>query len=99
MENKYYLRIEENSFGFVVEGIHEIKETDIYITQEEYNKFFELQSEGKQFRLKEVPSGEGLFDYLEEYVPEIVVDNTPNMEERMKALESVMIEMIMGEVE
>ena len=99
MENKYYLRIEEDSFGFVLEGIHDIKESDIAVTQEEYDSFFELQSQGKQFRLKEVPTGTSLFDYLEEYVAEIIVDNTPSMEERMSALESVMLEMVMGGVE
>ena len=99
MENKYYLRIENDNFGFVLEGIHEIRETDIVVSQEEYDSFFEMQSKGKQFRLKETPTGTGLFDYLEKYVAEIVVDNTPSMEERMSALESIMLEMVMGGVE
>lgn len=71
METKYYIRIENNNFGFVVDDIHTIDEaTDHKVTQEEYYKFFELQSEGKQFRLKEVATGERLFDYIEEYEPE-----------------------------
>lgn len=70
--NQYYLRIENNDFGFVLDGIHEIKESDIKITLEDYNKFFELQSSGKQFKLKEIASGDTLFDYLEEYIPEVV---------------------------
>ena len=69
---QYYLRIENNDFGFILNGIHEIKETDIKITIEDYNKFFELQSSGKQFKLKEVSTGTELFDYLEEYIPEVV---------------------------
>ena len=72
MKNKYYLRIEDNNFGFLVEGIHEIKETDIPITYEDYTTFFNYQSEGKQFKLKEIPAGSGLFDYVEEYIPEVV---------------------------
>ena len=52
MEEKYYLRIENNNFGFVIEGMKEIKEGDIKITNEDYDKFFELQGQGKQFRLK-----------------------------------------------
>lgn len=70
MEQQYYLRIEGDIFTFVVESIHPIKETDIKLTQEEYNKFFELQSEGKQFRLKDIATGITLFDFIEEYIPE-----------------------------
>ena len=65
-----FLRIENNNFGFVVDTIHEILDTDIKITNEDYNSFFELQSQGKQFKIKENPTGTGLFDYLEEYTPE-----------------------------
>ena len=70
MESKYYLRIEEDNFGFVVDTIHEILDTDIKITNEDYNSFFELQSQGKQFKLKKNPTGNSLFDYIEEYIPE-----------------------------
>lgn len=71
MGTKYYIRIENNNFGFVVDDIHTIDEaTDHEVTQEEYDKFFELQSEGKQLRLKEVATGERLFDLIEEYTPE-----------------------------
>lgn len=78
----YYLRIEENNFGFVLEGLHKIKERDISITNEDYNMFFDLQAKGKQFRLKEVQTGEELFDYVEEYTPEIVEEvQEPGIEE------------------
>lgn len=71
--DKYYLRIEDGNFGFVLEGIHEITDSDIAISSEDHKNFFELQSQGKQFRLKEVPDIEsGLFGYVEEYVPEVV---------------------------
>lgn len=94
MENKYYLRIEDNSFGFVIEGIHEIKEADIVILNEDYKLFFNLQSQGKQFGLKEVPTGTGLFDYLEEYIQDVVVDTTPSTEDRIKALEMALLEVL-----
>lgn len=68
----YYLRIENDSFGFVIEGIHEITELDKLITNEDYDRFFKLQSQGKQFRLKENATGNTLFDYIEEYVPKVV---------------------------
>lgn len=48
----------------------EILDTDIKITDEEYNTFFEMQSQGKQFKLKKNPTGNSLFDYIEEYIPE-----------------------------
>lgn len=73
-ENKYYIRIEKGCFGFVVSGIHVILDTDIAITNEDYNRFFDLQEQGKQFRLREISTGTGLFDYIEEYTPEVIVD-------------------------
>ena len=94
MENQYYLRIENNVFTFVVDGIHEIKESDIKITDLDYNTFFELQSNGKQFRLKEKATGNKLFDYVEEYKTEIIVDTTPTSEDRIKALEMALLEVL-----
>ena len=88
MENKYYLRIENDNFGFVVDDIHQIRETDILITNEDYDKFFELQSLGKQFKLKEVPTGLSLFDYIEEYIPEAIKESQePGVDECMLDLE------------
>lgn len=82
MVDKYYLNIEGSKFGFIVEGIHQIQETDIEITNEEYNEFFHLQSQGKQFKLKEIPTGIRLFDYIEEYIPEVdEVTPEPGLEE------------------
>lgn len=66
-----YLRINEDSFGFVVKGIHSLLPTDIEVSEEEYNKFFEMQSEGKQFRLKtKQEKSLGLFGYVEEFIDE-----------------------------
>ena len=98
MENKYYVRVQEDNFGFVVDGIHTIDETTDYpITQEEYDKFFELQLEGKQFRVKSTTTGEALFDLIEEYTPEpLPVEPTVTTEERLEALEMVMLEMLGG---
>ena len=94
MNSKKYLRIENDSFGFVTDGIHEIKETDIEIREEDYNNFFELQSQGKQFRLKTNRIGTALFDYIEEYIPEVVIDNTPTQEDRLAALELAFLEVL-----
>ena len=70
---KVYLRIlENNEFGFMVEGINQdIWESDIEITTADYNTFFENINVGKHYRLVDpLPENGGLFDYLEEYVPE-----------------------------
>ncbi|MBS4958397.1 MAG: hypothetical protein KHZ99_15335 [Clostridium sp.] len=92
MENKYFLRIENNTFGFILDGIHKIRETDIEISNEDYTEFFELQSQGKQFRIKETPTGEELFGYVEEYIPEITpIDPVPSetdiLKEKVNVLE------------
>ena len=96
MENNYYLRIQEQKFGFIVEGIHDIDETiDYKVTNEDYKTFFNLQSEGKQFRVKEVATGETLFDLIEEYTPEpIEIPVTVSLEERIEALETLMLEVL-----
>lgn len=64
---QYYLRIDGEKFYFVVSSINEIVETDIPISSEDYNK---LQNEKKYFKLKQTPTGNTLFDYIEEYIQE-----------------------------
>jgi len=88
MEENYYLRIENDTFGFIVDGIHKILDTDILIADEDYKKFFEFQSVGEQFKLKEIPTGTGLFDYVEEYTPEIIEEQQePGTEDYLLDLE------------
>lgn len=91
MEQNYYLRIENNCFGFLLLGLHEIRDTDIEITNEDYNEYFYLQFKGKQFRLKSEPTGAGLFDYIEEYIPENIQVPIPSetdiLKEKVNALE------------
>lgn len=63
-----YLRINKNNdFGFVDDGLHEILDSDIELSHEEYLLFFKKQSEGKMFRMRENPTGGSLFNYVEEY--------------------------------
>lgn len=94
--SQYYLRKLGNSnFSFVVENMHEIITSDIEIKTEDYNNFLELQSQGKQFKSKEVATGESLFDYIEEYVPEIAdTPRVPSVEERMAAMEELMLSLL-----
>ena len=63
-----YLRISDDGFGFLDDRVHLILESDIQITSEEYEKFFEMQSAGKSFRLKEkTNSSSSLFDLIETF--------------------------------
>ena len=96
MENKYYVRIQGEKFGFVLEGMHEIfQDIDYPITKEEHEEFFVRQSNGTQFRVVHEPLGTGLFDLIEEYIPEpIHVPVTVTLEERIEALEALMLEVI-----
>lgn len=84
----YYIRIyENNEFEFVSNTIHKIINTDIKISNEEYKEFFQLQSEGKQFRIKN-PNGTTLFEIVEEYTPIFEdIDIGVTIEERVDNLE------------
>lgn len=75
MEDKYYFEIiDENNFGFIKGDTEELQGlgTLVEISIDDYNKFHELNSKGKQFRLKEIPTGNSLFDYIEEYDVECI---------------------------
>ena len=97
----YYLHINEDnqSFGFFVEGIHEIdKDKDIPISDEDYNKFFENQSHGTQYRLKETRQSDnsgGLFDYVEEYVEQVEsLQQEPTLQEQIEHLTQAILELM-----
>lgn len=75
--NKKYLLIDlsNRKFGFnneIIDG-YICKE----ISMEDFNNLVNLQSQGKQFRLKDTITGEetftNLFDYVEEYFPASIV--------------------------
>lgn len=83
----YYIRIENENFGFVVDDIHTILYTDIKISDEDYSRFFDLQYKGKQFRIKN-PNGTTLFEIVEEYIPTFENTGTDTtLEERVDNLE------------
>ena len=39
-----------------------------YITKDDYLSFFRLQEKGKEFKVKNNPTGYELFDYIEEVI-------------------------------
>ena len=70
--NKYYLRILEDEFTFLLVGFHDkndFLDSDIPISEKDYLKWNE-ECSFKQFRVRKVPTGNTLFDYIEEYTPE-----------------------------
>ena len=97
----YYLNIENGVFSFLTDEIHDISESDIPISSEDYEEFFKKQSDGVQFKLRDVIAEDavGLFDYVEE-VPHETSEDDPQetlenlrteyemLMERMQALEN-----------
>lgn len=89
---KVFLRIlEDSTFLIIIEGIREVLETDIPIKEEDF-EYISTKDFIKYYRLKDIPTGAELFDYIEEYTPETI--NTPTQEERLKALELAMLEVL-----
>lgn len=71
-----YFRLYENGeFSFIVEELK--KDGDILITQEDYDKFQELQSQGKQFKIKD-STKTNLFEILEVVENNHVFDKSEN---------------------
>ncbi|MDT8717831.1 hypothetical protein IAI10_14275 [Clostridium sp. 19966] len=51
---KYIFKNSDGGFGFKEDSINEILATDVKISDELYNKFFEMQNQGKQYNLKDI---------------------------------------------
>lgn len=74
MGKQHYLRIlKDNKFTFVLAGYNEILETDIPVSEEDFTEYLNTKDIIKHYRLKGTTTGTGLFDYLEEYTPEILI--------------------------
>lgn len=87
-----YLRLNDEGFGFVVEGIHDIIDSDISISDDDYNKFMSLQEVGNQFRKKDVVlNPTGLFDYVEEFKTVCINPIEPTIEERLRGMEELLL--------
>lgn len=61
-----YIRIENDNFGFIDPNIAEVRRSDIEISKSDYLEFLRLQSQCKQFRVKNA-NGNSLFEIIEEY--------------------------------
>lgn len=81
-----YIFVNEENFGFKDPEINEILETDIPISNEIYNKFFELQAQGKQFKIKNL-QGKTFEEIFEEVIQE-PVEETPQEPSPIEKLEN-----------
>lgn len=88
-----YLCIIGDSLGFKVDGIHEILETDVPISDEIYNRFFIEQSHGKQLKIKNI-NGKIFEEIFEEIIPETLPPQPPSLEKRMSAIEEALLSLI-----
>lgn len=69
---RYFRAGDERTFGFVIPDLFKIMPSDVLVTDEEYERYFEEEAKGKNFRCKEImPDTGSLFDMIEEYTPEI----------------------------
>ncbi|WP_143316861.1 hypothetical protein [Clostridium sp. HBUAS56017] len=99
--DKCYLRIENGSFVIYIKDQYtpEPLKTDIEITGEDFNKYFILQNQGKQFKLKETPNGNGLFDYIEEYIPKTSPAGIPKTETEILKLQVLDLQEIISDMQ
>lgn len=78
-----YIFNDNGYVGFKDKEINTILETDIEISDELYNKYFELQAQGKQFKIKNI-NGITFEEIFEEYIPE-PVPQEPSEVDKLKA--------------
>lgn len=67
----YYIFQNGDDFGFKSDEVHEIVDTDVLISDEIYQQFFDTQCCGKSLRIKDI-NGTTFEEIFEEYVPEHV---------------------------
>lgn len=87
MSEKYLIIFSDGNFGFNDEQINGA--TSHLISEEEYENFFNLQGQGKQFRLKATSTGTKLSDYIEEYTPTPIISTNPLKEDTTKIIENL----------
>jgi hypothetical protein len=78
-----YLFIDGGNYGFKHPDLHEIVESDVEISDEVYNNFFKQQTEGKQFRVKDI-NGKTFEDIFEE-IPQTTPVYVPTEVEKQLA--------------
>ena len=93
---KYLYVISSNEFGFKDDEIHKILDSDIRVSDEIYNKFFQNQELGKQYKIKN-QNGTTFEDIFEEVIKIPTVEVPGNtFEERLAAVEIALAEQLGG---
>lgn len=90
----HYLRITGSNFGFLTDEIHDIKSTDIQISDEDYFRFFELQKSDHMRLKNNFGDGKTLFDFVEIYIPEVMeipASTSLDLEKEVLALKNVIL--------
>ncbi|KMT21604.1 hypothetical protein [Clostridium cylindrosporum] len=89
---KYLSIVTDREYYFKDDRINEILPTDISITDETYNTFFQNQCIGKIYKIKK-QLGSTFNDIFEEVKAEIPrVDGINTIEERVIALENIILQ-------
>ena len=65
----YYIFQNGDDFGFKCDEVHEITDTDVLISDEIYQQFFDTQCCGKSLRIKDI-NGSTFDEIFEEYTPQ-----------------------------
>ena len=90
----YYIFKNGDDFGFKCDEIHKITESDVVIGDEIYNQFFDQQSVGKQFTVKNI-KGKTFEEIFEEHQPinytldEQPLSETEELKQRVAQLEAM----------
>ena len=93
---KYLYVISPNEFEFKDDDIHKILDSDIIVSDEIYNKFFQNQEQGKQYKIKN-QNGTTFEEIFEEVIKIPTVEVPGNtFEERLAAVEIAIAEQLGG---
>ena len=86
-----YLSTNGETFGFKDSKYNIITDTDIKISDEVYNKYFELHNIGHEFKIKDA-NGTTFDEIFEEIVPIQIVHVPSEIELRISALENLQLQ-------
>jgi hypothetical protein len=82
-----YLSVnQDGTFSFKSPENNQILDTDILISDDIYDQFFQQQAQGKQFKIGNA-HGTTFTDIFVEYTP-VIVPHPPSVDDRLSAIES-----------
>ena len=83
----------DNGISFKDSTVNKILDNDIQISEEIYNKFFELQCQGKQFKVKNI-NGTTFEEIFEEYTSEPVTIGKTELEILKETVDMLVMSML-----